>query len=141
MKVFKTVAGLRCYLKANYQDKIIGLVPTMGALHQGHRSLIKRAVLETDKVVVSIFINPLQFNISEDIKAYPRTLEEDIKICENLGVNVIFAPNFNELYPKNDDTISAENLTQITQVIPPQKMIKTLGGNSRPGHLKVLPLL
>jgi pantoate ligase / CMP/dCMP kinase len=136
VQIFKTIAGLRCYLKANKQDNLIGLVPTMGALHQGHESLIKRAISETDLVVVSIFINPLQFNPQEDLDKYPRQLEKDIKTCEEWGVNVIFSPELAEIYDQKDTIITTETLTKTTQVIPPQSMMNILCGKSRPGHFE-----
>jgi pantoate ligase / CMP/dCMP kinase len=136
VQIFKTIAGLRCYLKANKQDNLIGLVPTMGALHQGHESLIKRAISETDLVVVSIFINPLQFNPQEDLNKYPRQLERDIKTCEEWGVNVIFSPELDEIYEQKDTSITTESLTNTTQVIPPQFMMNILCGKSRPGHFE-----
>lgn len=136
MQIFKTIAGLRCYLKSHRQDKNIGLVPTMGALHQGHQSLIERAISETDLVIVSIFINPLQFNPHEDLSEYPRQLEQDFKLCEKLGVNVIFAPLGSELYGNIANNISTEYLTNLTQVVPPQTMMNNLCGKSRPGHFE-----
>ncbi len=103
----------------------IGFVPTMGALHLGHESLIKKAVSETDFVIVSIFVNPLQFGENEDLDQYPRPLEEDKAICERLGVQLLFAPSSSQM-----KTMSRET----TMVNPPQSMISVLCGRYRPEH-------
>lgn len=108
----------------------IGLVPTMGALHQGHQSLIKKAVASNDVVIVSIFVNPLQFSPTEDLDKYPRQLEQDLEVCDQLGVAAIFAPDPQEIN-SNGDT---ETLTDTTTVIPPQAMNNVLCGRYRPGH-------
>lgn len=134
MEIFKTITGLRTYLQSYRNEHKIGLVPTMGALHQGHQSLIQKAISESDLVVVSIFINPLQFNPHEDLNQYPRSLENDFKICENLGVNVIFVPNIEEIYPQISSKITTANLSQLTQVIPAEIMTNLMCGNSRPAH-------
>ena len=112
------------------QRKQIGLVPTMGALHQGHVSLIKRAVRECDAVVVSIFVNPLQFAPNEDLNRYPRTLETDCKLCQELGVEIVFAPSTVEIGITGDT--ATQNAT--TTVIPPESMTSSLCGKYRPGH-------
>ena len=127
ISLFKTISGLRCYLNLYRHSQKIGLVPTMGALHIGHLSLIKRAVQENDLVVVSIFVNPLQFGPQEDLAKYPRTLETDLQLCEQQGVNVVFAPSVNELYPNPD---------QITTIYPPADMINVLCGKIRIGHFQ-----
>ncbi len=108
----------------------IGLVPTMGALHNGHMSLIKKAKETTDKVVVSIFVNPIQFGPNEDFEKYPRTLESDVNICQSLGVDIVFAPAPNEMYGEN--TLLSNN--NLTYVCPPYNVVDMLCGKSRPGH-------
>lgn len=107
----------------------VGLVPTMGALHEGHLSLIKKAKTECDKVVVSIFVNPIQFGPSEDFDKYPRTLEDDMKLCDSEGVDIVFAPNANEMY--GGGRLSNDTLTY---VCPPYFYVDKLCGKSRVGH-------
>lgn len=107
----------------------IGLVPTMGALHNGHLSLIKKAKAECDRVVVSVFVNPIQFGPNEDYEKYPRTLDEDTKLCENEGVDVVFAPSPAEMY--GGEMLSNNTLTY---VCPPFLYVDKLCGKSRPGH-------
>ncbi|NEQ25091.1 MAG: bifunctional pantoate--beta-alanine ligase/(d)CMP kinase, partial [Microcoleus sp. SIO2G3] len=148
MRLFTTIAGLRCYLQiekfgqrqhwavaasatASPSRITVGLVPTMGALHQGHLSLIDRARQENDRVIVSIFVNPLQFGANEDFQQYPRTLDQDKQLCEQAGVDAIFAPDATELY--GSVNFSEQDLTQ---VIPPEMMIRGLCGRSRPGHFQ-----
>ena len=108
----------------------IGLVPTMGALHEGHLSLIKRARKECDKVVVSVFVNPIQFGPSEDFDKYPRTLEADTKLCDQESVDIVFAPTPREMYG-DDGRLSNDTLTY---VCPPYFYVNKLCGKSRVGH-------
>lgn len=84
------------------EGKTVGLVPTMGALHQGHASLVERAVKENDVAVVSVFVNPTQFNDKNDLKNYPRTLEADCTLLEKIGADITFAPSVEEMYPTED---------------------------------------
>jgi len=108
----------------------IGLVPTMGALHDGHASLIKEAVKNCDKVIVSVFVNPIQFCPGEDYNEYPRTLDEDVKLAENIGVDLVFAPTPIEMYGEGF-RLSNDNLSY---VVPPFFYVDKLCGKSRVGH-------
>lgn len=108
----------------------IGLVPTMGALHNGHLSLIKKAKETCDKVVVSDFVNPIQFGPSEDFDKYPRTLDADMELCNKEGVDIVFAPSADEMYGKGQK-LSNDTLTY---VCPPFFYVNTLCGKSRTGH-------
>jgi len=153
VRLFTTIAGLRCYLDDLYRFRQppsgessayesspiggspeVGLVPTMGALHAGHLSLIQRARRENQLVVVSIFVNPLQFGATEDLHRYPRSLEQDRALCEAAGVDVIFAPAAAELGIGRGDT--ADGAAALTQVVPPDSMTRGLCGRSRPGHFQ-----
>lgn len=105
--------------------KTIGLVPTMGYFHQGHISLMKAAKKETDYVVVSIFVNPTQFSPSEDFEKYPRDLKRDMELAEQVGINIIFCPTIDEIYPPGFLTrVKVENISEI------------LCGASRSGHFQ-----
>jgi pantoate ligase / CMP/dCMP kinase len=129
--LFKTISKLRSQLAtARQNNHQIGLVPTMGALHEGHLSLIKRAIADNDIVVVSIFVNPLQFSPTEDLGNYPRQLEQDLELCASLGVNFVFAPSSQEINSSGD----TQTLTSTTAIIPPQDMTEVLCGKYRPGH-------
>lgn len=112
------------------QGYTIGLVPTMGALHAGHLSLIKKAKETCDKVVVSVFVNPIQFGPSEDYDKYPRTLDADMKLCNSEGVDIIFAPSADEMYGKGQ-RLSNDTLTY---VCPPFFYVNKLCGKTRTGH-------
>lgn len=107
----------------------VGLVPTMGALHEGHLSLIKKAKTECDRVVVSVFVNPIQFGPSEDFDKYPRTLEADMSLCNSECVDIVFAPTPKEMYGEN--RLSNDTLTY---VCPPYFFVDKLCGKSRVGH-------
>lgn len=108
------------------QNKTIGLVPTMGALHDGHAALVRRSVAENDVCVVSVFVNPTQFNNKEDLQKYPRTLEKDVELLTNLGVHFVFAPSAEEMY-------SAEEMnTEFSFDF--DGLDKVMEGKMRPGH-------
>lgn len=124
MEVFTSISEIRKALtKHRSQGETIGFVPTMGALHKGHVSLVGKAVNENDIVVVSIFVNPTQFNDKSDLKNYPRTPETDIKLLEKSGVHYIFMPAEREIYPEPD-----------TRVFDFGLLDKVMEGEHRPGH-------
>lgn len=149
MRLFTTIAALRCYLnlqKSAASHLQIGLVPTMGALHSGHLSLIQRARQENAIVLVSIFVNPLQFGPTEDFQDYPRNFEQDRLLCEQAGVDAIFAPSAttmfgNQTVDRTETEKTAEKqieiqVSSLTQVVPPPMMTSVLCGKSRPGHFQ-----
>jgi len=126
MEIIKTIEEVRRHVKAaRSEGKKIGLVPTMGALHIGHTSLIDRAVKDTEFVVVSIFVNPTQFVPGEDFEKYPRPIDEDMKICEEHNVDLVFNPEPEEMYGQ-------ENLTWVNV----ERLTEPLCGRSRPGHFR-----
>ena len=125
MKVIKKIDELRDVLKDfKKEGKSIGLVPTMGFLHKGHASLIKKAVSENDIVVVSDFVNPIQFGPNEDLEAYPRDINADSKLCEDLGADFIFNPEPNEMYHDKKAFVDIEGLSD------------NLCGARREGHFR-----
>ncbi|WP_231217783.1 pantoate--beta-alanine ligase [Helicobacter pylori] len=97
MRVLETIATLREYRKSLKES--VGFVPTMGALHKGHQSLIERSLKENSHTIVSVFVNPTQFGPNEDFSAYPRPLEKDLALCEGMGVSAVFVPKTSEMYP------------------------------------------
>ena len=126
MEIVTTVQQVREQAKAWKKEGLsVGLVPTMGYLHEGHQSLIKRAVAENDKVVVSIFVNPIQFGPNEDFEQYPRDLEKDASLCEETGAALIFHPEAAEMYPEGFCT--HVGMTGLTD---------NLCGAKRPGHFQ-----
>ncbi len=130
--LLRTISELRSHLKAYRQTSqgTIGLVPTMGALHQGHLSLIQQAIADNSFVVVSIFVNPLQFAPTEDLTSYPRQLEQDLRLCESMGVDLVFTPAPEEMNSQGDT--AALNYT--TKIVPPRNMTEVLCGKYRPDH-------
>ena len=99
MQIAKTIDEVRSQVRTWKKDGLsVGLVPTMGYLHEGHGSLIERAAKENDKVVVSVFVNPIQFGPTEDLEAYPRDFERDCALCERLGADLVFDPEVGEMY-------------------------------------------
>lgn len=124
MEVISTISALRQRLdEARSQGQTIGLVPTMGALHEGHASLVRRSVSENDITVVSIFLNPTQFNDKTDLAKYPRTLEADCALLEQCGATIAFAPSVEEIYPEPDTRQFS---------YPPTDSV--MEGAFRPGH-------
>lgn len=106
MDIIKTVAELKDRLdECRKGDKSVGFIPTMGALHKGHGDLVIYSVKENDITVVSIFVNPTQFNNSDDLKLYPRTPERDYNLLEGLGVDIVFTPSVSEIYPVPDNRV------------------------------------
>lgn len=123
MKLVKTIAELN-EAKASFGDgNKVGLVPTMGALHEGHASLVRKSVKENDVTVVSVFVNPTQFNDKNDLKNYPRTLDADCELLESVGADIVFAPSVEEIYPEED-----------TRVFDFSPLDKVMEGKYRPGH-------
>ena len=126
MKVLKSTTELKSYVREVQEaGKSIGLVPTMGYLHEGHLSLMKKAREENDIVIVSDFVNPIQFGPNEDYDAYPRDLERDTELAKSVGVDIVFAPSVEEMYPSHFSTfVEVEDLTE------------HLCGAQRPGHFR-----
>ena len=124
MEVIHSICQLReCLAKHRNEGHSIGLVPTMGALHEGHASLVRRSVKENDVTVVSVFLNPTQFNDPKDLERYPRTLEADCRLLEECGADITFAPSVEEIYPEPDTRQFS---------YPPTDSV--MEGAMRPGH-------
>lgn len=125
MKILKTVHDVRKLVNQwKKEGKTIGLVPTMGYLHEGHLSLIEKCKKENDKVIVSIFVNPTQFGENEDLTSYPKDIKRDSSLCENLGVDLIFNPDASEMYQDPCTFVNIESLSN------------HLCGKSRPIHFR-----
>lgn len=127
MQIFKTVQSLQAYLAVERQSgKKIGFAPTMGALHEGHLSLLRQSQLDNDLSVCSIFVNPTQFNENSDLEKYPRTPEQDQNLLEHIDTDVLFMPSVKEVYPPNQATTTFEfgDLETVME------------GKFRPGHFK-----
>src|SRR4029077_9469581 len=126
MKILHSIADMKTTaLKLKHGKKSVGFVPTMGALHEGHRTLIQRARHENDHVVVSLFVNPLQFGPKEDFKRYPRNLKQDLRVLKEEKVDTVFVPSVSEMYPEGFSTsVDVSGLTA------------TLCGPFRPGHFR-----
>ncbi len=124
MQVIRTAKEIISYAEeSRNQGKVIGFVPTMGALHEGHLDLVRQSMSETNITICSIFVNPTQFNESADFDKYPRTIESDTEKLRDLGCDILFCPSVDEVYPKPDKTIY--NLGEVSNV---------LEGEMRPGH-------
>lgn len=126
MKLIKEISLMKDYRKKIKAPQVVGFIPTMGAFHQGHLSLFRKARQQCDKVVVSIFVNPIQFGKGDDYQRYPRNLSEDISLSEKEGVDVVFAPSLEEMYPQDYSTF----------VQVGGSLSSTLEGTSRSGHFK-----
>lgn len=129
MKIVHSIHEVREYVREQrLSGKTVGYVPTMGYLHQGHQSLIRAASEQCDVAVMSIFVNPLQFGPNEDFDRYPRDLERDARLAEEAGIDLIFAPSVDEMYPAgNGDSLTRVDVEQVTT---------GLCGASRPGHFQ-----
>jgi len=126
MQLFDNIKGLQHAVSAaKHRQMKLGFVPTMGALHKGHLSLVELARKENDLVVVSIFVNPTQFNNADDLKNYPRTLDADLEILKELNPHLVFAPTVVEIYPAQGITVPAVKLGLLE---------RTMEGKHRPGH-------
>lgn len=131
LNTFHTIAETKKHLNfLKKQGKSIGFVPTMGALHPGHLSLLERAKKENELAVASIFVNPLQFNDKKDLEKYPRTLAKDLKMLEKAGCDMVFTPSVEEIYPKTEER------TLEAQKFDPGDLDKVMEGSHRPGHFQ-----
>lgn len=127
MQIITTKSALQAVVKACKQEnKTIGLVPTMGALHNGHASLVKRAVQENDICIVSVFVNPTQFNNKEDLAKYPRNIERDAQLLQSIGADYVFAPTPEEMYSASEMNTTFE--------FDFAGLDKVMEGKMRPGH-------
>lgn len=126
MRLIDKISDMKAIIRSNKtMSKTIGFVPTMGYLHEGHLSLASRSVQDNDFTVMSIFVNPTQFGPNEDFEKYPRDLERDLTLAESVGVDVVFAPTVEEMYPDGYKTyVNVEDITEV------------LCGRSRPGHFR-----
>lgn len=124
MKIINKISDIESQLEGfRKKRKTIGLVPTMGALHEGHASLVKKCITDNDISIVSLFVNPTQFNNREDLRLYPRTPEKDYNLLEKLGVDYVFSPSVEEMYPEDDKRLFDFGLLD-----------KVMEGEFRPGH-------
>ncbi|GAA6791279.1 pantoate--beta-alanine ligase [Helicobacter pylori] len=124
MRVLETIAALREYRKSLKES--VGFVPTMGALHKGHQSLMERSLKENSHTIVSVFVNPTQFGANEDFSAYPCPLEKDLALCEGLGVSAVFVPKISEMYPYE--------IERRLKLYAPTFLSQSLEGAMRKGH-------
>lgn len=130
MEILRTVSQLKAFsAKAHGEGKSVGLVPTMGALHRGHLSLMHKAVSDNDVVVASVFVNPTQFNNKTDLATYPHTEDADCRLLEDAGVDAVFMPSVDEVYPpdQNDVPEKVYDLGEVAEVME---------GSHRPGHFQ-----
>jgi pantoate--beta-alanine ligase len=126
MEIVRIISGMKEIVRqARAENHVIGFIPTMGALHEGHLSLVRRARVDCSRVYASIFLNPTQFALNEDLSRYPKTFESDVEKLTAAGVEVLFAPGINEIYPPGFRTyVNVEGLSE------------RLEGRSRPGHFR-----
>lgn len=128
MIIFKKAEDLKTYLDAERtEDRILGFVPTMGALHQGHTSLVRQSAAENALTLVSIFVNPTQFNDPLDFARYPKTLDRDLALLEEAGADIVFVPDEEEIYPPDEEEVP---------VFDPGPLGQILEGKARPGHFR-----
>ena len=125
LQMLDTIAATRAAIAESRSRGSVGFVPTMGALHEGHARLIQHARRECDTVVASIFVNPLQFDRPDDLERYPRSLEADLEVCRNEGVDLVFAPTVSEMYPR-----------PMEMAVDVGRLADHLCGRYRPGHFK-----
>ncbi len=124
MEVFNTIQNIKSFVdKHKNNNKTVGFVPTMGALHQGHLSLIDKSIADTDITIASIFVNPTQFNNPDDLKNYPRNIDVDLKLLEKQGCHAVFIPSEQEMYPEKD-----------TRIFDFDGLDLLMEGEHRPGH-------
>ncbi len=125
-RLIETISGIQSYVAScRRKEQRVGFVPTMGAFHEGHLTLMRQARKQNDAVIVSVFVNPIQFTAGEDYDRYPRRLEQDLRLAESEGVDILFSPSVAEMYPKGYDTY-------VDQADLPGKLC----GPFRPGHFR-----
>src|SRR5690606_11160926 len=128
MIIFKKAEELKSYLNSHRkEEKFLGFVPTMGALHEGHLALVRQSVSENSLTLVSIFVNPTQFNDPQDFARYPKTLDKDLALVEEAGADLVFVPDVQEIYPQGPDK---------EPDFDPGPLGQILEGKARPGHFK-----
>jgi pantoate--beta-alanine ligase len=125
MQIIQDISSTKSLCRSLKQEGTLGFVPTMGYLHEGHLSLVKQSVKENPNTIVSIFVNPSQFGQNEDLDTYPRDLERDVALLKECGVEYVFNPNAQTIYPSGFDTW-----------VVPEKLANVLCGKSRPGHFR-----
>ncbi|HHZ14548.1 MAG TPA: pantoate--beta-alanine ligase [Candidatus Cloacimonetes bacterium] len=125
MQIIQDISSTKSLCRSLKQEGTLGFVPTMGYLHEGHLSLVKQSVKENPNTIVSIFVNPSQFGQDEDLDTYPRDLERDVALLKECGVEYVFNPNAQTIYPSGFDTW-----------VVPEKLASVLCGKSRPGHFR-----
>lgn len=131
MEIIRTIEDLTKKIDLFKENNmLVGIVPTMGALHEGHLSLVEKARRENDKLIVSVFVNPTQFNNPSDLATYPRKEKEDFELLQNAGVDIVFAPSVEEIYPSGIDKAKEEKVFELGSVAD------VMEGKFRPGHFQ-----